>query len=79
VLPEKVPAGCLIILRDGDPGEPGQALGGVGSTYYQRAVELEVYVEEGNAAARDAGFDASCSRSGRRSRLIQLSATSCSA
>ena len=26
--------------------------------YYQHAVEIEVYVEEGNAAARDAAFDA---------------------
>jgi hypothetical protein len=57
-LPEKVPAGGLIILRDGDPGEPEQALGGFGSTYYQHAVEIEVYVEEGDAAARDAAFDA---------------------
>jgi hypothetical protein len=40
-------------LRDGDPGEPEQALGGFGSTYYQHAVEIEVYVEEGNAAPRD--------------------------
>jgi hypothetical protein len=58
VLPEKVPAAGLIILRDGDPGEPEQALGGFGSTYYQHAVEIEVYVEEGDAAARDAAFDA---------------------
>jgi hypothetical protein len=58
VLPEKVPAGGLIILRDGDPGEPEQALGGFGSVYYQHAVEIEVYVEEGDAAARDAAFDA---------------------
>jgi hypothetical protein len=58
VLPEKVPAGGLIILRDGDPGEPEQALGGFGSTYYQHSVEIEVYVEEGDAAARDAAFDA---------------------
>jgi len=58
VLPEKIPAGGLIILRDGDPGEPEQALGGFGSTYYQHAVEIEVYVEEGDAAARDAAFDA---------------------
>ena len=58
VLPEKVPDGGLIILRDGDPGEPEQALGGFGSTYYQHAVEVEVYVEEGDAAARDATFDA---------------------
>ena len=57
VLPEKVPAGGLIIVRDGDPGEPEQALGGFGSTYYQHAVEVEVYVEEGDAAARDAAFD----------------------
>jgi hypothetical protein len=58
VLPEKVPAGGLIILRDGDPGEPEQALGGFGSTYYQHAVEVEVYLEDGDAAARDAAFDA---------------------
>ena len=58
VLPEKVPAGGLIILRDGDPGEPEQPLGGFGSTYYQHAVEVEVYLEEGDAAARDAAFDA---------------------
>ena len=58
VLPEKIPPGGLIILRDGDPGEPGQALGGFGSTYYQHAVEIEVYLEEGDAAARDAAFDA---------------------
>jgi hypothetical protein len=58
VLPEKVPDGGLLILRDGDPGEPEQALGGFGSTYYQHAVEIEVYLEEGDAAARDAAFDA---------------------
>src|ERR687891_371897 len=57
VLPEKIPAGGLVILRDGDSGEPEQALGGFGSTYYQHAVEIEVYVEEGDAAARDAAFD----------------------
>ena len=57
-LPEKIPDRGLIILRDGDPGEPEQALGGFGSTYYQHAVEIEVYVEEGDAAVRDAAFDA---------------------
>ena len=57
VLPEKIPDGGLIILRDGDPGEPEQTLGGFGSTYYQHAVEIEVYVEQGDAAARDAAFD----------------------
>jgi hypothetical protein len=58
VLPDKIPDGGIIILRDGDPGAPEQALGGFGSTYYQHAVEIEVHVEEGDAAARDAAFDA---------------------
>jgi hypothetical protein len=58
VLPEKVPDGGLVILRDGDPGEPEQALGGFGNAYYQHAVEIEVYLEEGDGAARDAAFDA---------------------
>jgi hypothetical protein len=57
VLPEKVPAGGLIILRDGDPGEPEQALGGFGNAYYQHLVEIEVYLEQGDAATRDAAFD----------------------
>jgi hypothetical protein len=57
VLPERVPAGGLIIVRDGDPSEPEQALGGFGSTYYQHAVEIEVYVEEGDPAVRDTAFD----------------------
>jgi hypothetical protein len=56
-LPEKIPDGGLIILRDGDPGEPERALGGFGSTYYQHPVEIEVYVEGGDSAARDAAFD----------------------
>jgi hypothetical protein len=58
VLPEKVPAGGLIILRDGDPGEPEHTLGGFGNAYYQHAVEIEVYIEEGDATMRDAAFDA---------------------
>ena len=58
VLPEKIPPGGLIVVRDGDPGEPEQALGGFGSTYYQHAVEIGIYLEEGDAAARHAAFDA---------------------
>jgi hypothetical protein len=54
---EKIPAGGLIILRDGDPGEPEQALGGFANAYYQHAVEIEVYVEEGDAGVRDTAFD----------------------
>jgi hypothetical protein len=29
-----------------------------GNAYYQHAVEIELYVEEGDAVARDAAFDA---------------------
>jgi hypothetical protein len=57
ILLEKIPGGGLIILRDGDPGEPEQALGGFANAYYQHAVEIEVYFEEGDAATRDAAFD----------------------
>ena len=56
--PERIPTGGLIVLRDGDPGEPEQTLGGIGGVYYSHAVEIEVYVETGEAAARDAAFDA---------------------
>ena len=56
--PERIPRGGLIVLRDGDPGEPEQTLGGIGGAYYSHAVEIEVYVETGEAAARDAAFDA---------------------
>jgi hypothetical protein len=64
VLPEKIPDGGLVILRDGDPGELEQGLGGFESTYDQHTVEIEIYVEEGNAAARDATFDALLQRIG---------------
>ena len=57
-VPETVPEGGLIVLRDGDAGEPEQALGGFANTYYSHRVEIEAYVSEGDAAARDAAFDA---------------------
>ena len=79
VLPEKAPGGGLVIPRDGNPGEPEQALGGFGSTYYQHAVEIEVYLEEGDAAARNVASTPSSSRSRRRSKLTRPSAASPSA
>ena len=63
-VPEKIPASGLIVLRDGDPGEPEQALGGIGSVYYSHAVEIEVYVEAASAGKRDAAFDALVQRIG---------------
>ncbi len=56
-VPEKISGGGLIVLRDGDPGEPDTALGGFGGVYYSHDVEIELYVEEGDATARDAAFD----------------------
>ena len=54
--PEKIPAGGLIVLRDGDRGEPEQTLGGISGVYYSHTIE--VYVEVADAAKRDAAFDA---------------------
>ena len=70
---EKIPDGGLIILRDGDPGEPEQALGGFRNAYYQHAVEIEVYVEEGDAAtpqqrSRAPPADRCCARGGPDAR-----------
>ena len=55
--PERIPDGGLVIVRDGDPGEPEQALGGFAPVYYRHAVELELYAESGNQAIRDQTFD----------------------
>lgn len=57
-LPEKIPGSGLLILRDGAPGEPEQSLGGFGGAYCRQDAEIEIYVENGDAAARDAAFDA---------------------
>ena len=57
VLAERIPEGGLVILRDGDPGEPEQALGGFTSVYYRHAVELELYAGSGDQTVRDQTFD----------------------
>lgn len=56
-LPEKIPGSGLLILRDGTPGEPEQSLGGFSGAYCRQDAEIEIYVENGDAAARDAAFD----------------------
>jgi len=50
VLPERIPAAGLIILRDGQPGEPEVTLSPV-RYHYQHRAELEVVVEAGNGRA----------------------------
>ncbi|WP_319825858.1 acyl-CoA transferase [Thalassovita sp.] len=56
VLPERVPAGGVVILRDGDPGEPKVTLSPLRYHYAHRA-ELEVVVQD---RERDAAFDTLC-------------------
>lgn len=56
-VPEKIPAGGLIILRDGTADEPEQSLGGFGGVYCRQDAEIEIYVENGGAPSRDATFD----------------------
>jgi hypothetical protein len=56
VLPERVPAAGLLILRDGEPGEPGVTLSPL-MYHYQHRAEIEAVVQ---GADRDATFAALC-------------------
>ena len=55
VLPERIPATGLIILRDGKPGEPEVTLSPL-NWFYEHRAELEVVIQAGSG--RDALFDA---------------------
>ena len=50
VLPERIPATGLIILRDGQPGEPEVTLSPL-RYHYQHRAELEVVVQTSNGRA----------------------------
>ena len=54
VLPERVPAAGLLILRDGDPGEPAVTLSPL-CYHHQHRAEIEAVVQVGTG--RDAAFD----------------------
>ncbi|MFN4129291.1 MAG: acyl-CoA transferase [Paracoccaceae bacterium] len=54
VLPERIPAVGLIILRDGQPGEPEVTLSPL-RYHFQHCAELEVVVQSG--AGRATAFD----------------------
>jgi hypothetical protein len=56
VLPERVPASGLVILRDGDPGTPEVTLSPLAYHYEHRA-EIEVIVQGKTPAARANAFD----------------------
>lgn len=49
-LPERIPATGLIILRDGQPGEPEVTLSPL-RFYYQHRAELEVVIQAGTGRA----------------------------
>ncbi len=55
-LPTKVPADGLIILRDGDPGEPEVTLSPT-RYHYQHRAEIEALVQHGDPAQRDTALD----------------------
>lgn len=55
VLPERIPATGLIILRDGKPGDPEVTLSPL-TYFYEHRAELEVVIQVGTG--RDALFDA---------------------
>ena len=57
VLPAKIPTGGLVIVRDGEPGEPEVTLNPVNYLWQHRA-EIEVVVEAATGEARDAALDA---------------------
>lgn len=56
--PERIPKTGLIVIHDGDPGEPEYTLGGFADTYYSHVIEIDVFVQEGRKQDRDLKFDA---------------------
>jgi len=60
VLPERVPAAGLLILRDGEPGDPEVTLSPL-RYHYQHRAEIEAVVQ---GAARDTAFDTLCASIG---------------
>ncbi len=57
VLPERLPGQGLLILRDGEPGEPEVTLSPL-RYHYQHRAEIEAVVQGTND--RDAAFDTLC-------------------
>ncbi|MCF1710388.1 acyl-CoA transferase [Tabrizicola sp. J26] len=56
VLPERMPAAGLLIMRDGEPGEPEVTLSPL-RYHYQHRAEIEAVVQ---GASREATFDTLC-------------------
>jgi len=56
ILPERIPTGGLLILRDGDPGTPEVTLSPL-QYYYEYRAEIEVIVQGKTPTARANAFD----------------------
>jgi len=56
ILPERIPSGGLLILRDGDPGTPEVTLSPL-QYHYEHGAEIEVIVQGKTQTTRDAAFD----------------------
>jgi len=56
ILPERIPSGGLLILRDGNPGTPEVTLSPL-QYHYEHRAEVEVIVQGTTPAARDTAFD----------------------
>lgn len=56
-LPQAVPAGGLVILRDGDPGEPDVTLN-PRSEFYSHRTEVEAFVTQPAGGGGEAALDA---------------------
>lgn len=69
VLPERISPAGLMILRDGNPGEPGVTLSPL-TYHFQHRSELEVIVQ--SATDRDAVFDALLAQIGAVSRVDEV-------
>ena len=75
VLPERIPATGLLILRDGQPGEPEVTLSPL-RYHYQHRVELEVVVQAGSGrATKPAGGAASPSAANAVAAAITASSS----
>jgi hypothetical protein len=57
VLPERVPASGLVILRDGDPSEPDVTLN-PRSEFYSHRVEVEAYMTRDPAGGGETALEA---------------------
>lgn len=56
VLPTRIPAGGLMILRDGEPGQPEVTMSPL-MYHYEHVAEIEMFVQP-VSGARNASFDA---------------------